>query len=70
MAASQGAASLTPFHQSNRQKQGSVDEIEQLPHEDNIQEDHDDDVIGDNGSVLFSEEVDDGRNEDDHDFLR
>ena len=56
---------LLLHHSTNTQEQDSVADIEQLPHEDNIPEYRDDDVIEDNVIVLFLEEVDDGRNEDD-----
>ena len=67
--ASRGAASLTSFYQSNRQEQDSVADTEQLPHEDDICEDCDDDAIVDNDIVLFSEEVDDGRDADDNEIV-
>ena len=52
-AASWGTAPLTSFYQSNRQEQDSGADTEQLPHKDDIQEDHDDDVIVDTDILIL-----------------
>ena len=62
----QDDASPTSLYQSNRQEQDSVTDTEELTHEDGTHEERDDGVVGDNDIVLFSEEVDDGRDVDDH----
>ena len=52
-AASQGTTPLTSFYQSNRQEQDSVTDTEQLPHKDDVQEDHNDYVIVDNDILIL-----------------